>query len=696
MSKHRCFLVEIGTEELPPRALPALSAAFAAGMREGLAEGGLEHGELAEYATPRRLALRLQDVALRQPDREIRRQGPPARVAVAADGTPTRAGIKFAESCGVAFEGLEQIETDKGRYLFHRGIEPGRDAAELLPGIVEAALAGLPVPRRMRWGANEFEFVRPVHWLVMLLGEEVLDAELYGIAAGRETRGHRFHAPGPIRLDAADRYPGALESEGYVVADFGARRGRVEAAVRSRAAELGGRAVYDTALLDEVTALVEWPVALDGRFDPRFLDLPREVLVSTLQAHQRYFPIEGPEGGLLPRFVAVSNLESRDPDQVRAGNERVVLPRLADAAFFWDADLATGFERWREELDRVVFQDRLGTLADRTRRLMTLARGLAAATGADPDTAEAAAAVAKCDLMSQMVGEFPDLQGVMGRYYHARLHPGHPGVAVAIEEQYLPRRAGDALPATATGRALALAEKLDGLAGIFSIGQKPTGTRDPFGLRRAALGVLRILVEDGIELDLRRALEDAARLQPGVTDAAGLSEGLFDYMMERLRAYYIDGAGPLRAPPEMVEAVLARRPISPLDVHRRLEAVLEFADLPAAASLAAANKRVANILRQAGGAEAGEVQPALLEAPAERALYQAVEDLRPRVEARLAEGDYRRALEILATLREPVDAFFDEVMVMAEDEHLRRNRLALLGRMRALFLYTADLSRLST
>jgi len=527
----------------------------------------------------------------------------------------------------------------------------------------------------------------------MLLGEDVLPCRLLGVDAGRSTRGHRFHAPEPIELVSPAGYAQALDA-GRVIADFAGRRERVRELAQKAAAQAGGALVFDAALLDEVTALVEWPVPVSGRFDARFLDLPDEVLIATLQDHQRYFPLRSPDGKLMPRFVAISNLDSLDPDAVRRGNERVVVPRLADAEFFYSRDRQTPLAERAAGLAGVVFQKRLGTLADKTARVVALAGRIAQLAGGDAATAERAATLAKCDLLTAMVGEFPELQGTMGRYY-ARHDGEPPEVAQAIGEQYLPRWSGDALPATAAGRALALADRLDTIAGTFAIGQRPSGTRDPFGIRRAALGALRILIEGRLDLDLNALVTDAVAAQPVSPKDPALAEAILEYFMERLRGYYLDGAGELTAGHGEFEAVLARRPASPLDFHQRLAAVVEFSRLDAAESLAAANKRIANILRQAG-TEAPDAapDPARLVEPAERALFERVEGLAEEVRPLVAARRYRDALERLAALRAPVDRFFDDVLVMDDDPQLRRNRLALLARLRGLFMDVADVSRL--
>jgi glycyl-tRNA synthetase beta chain len=693
------FLVEIGTEELPPKSLLSLSTAFRNSVAELLTKSSLAFDSINAYATPRRLALRVGSLATMQPDCSIERRGPPTRIAIADDGSPTRAGQKFAQSQGVAFEALDRLETDKGEYLLYRGVDAGSPAVDILPGIIEAALAGLPIARRMRWGDSEYEFVRPVHWIVMLLGADIVPATIYGKRADRVTRGHRFHAPDAISIEQAGDYPKILADSGYVIADFDQRRKKIAAMTAVLAAEAGGDAVYDDALLDEVTALVEWPVPVAGEFDARFLDLPREVLISTLQSHQRYFPLQtkdsgGAAGALLPKFVTISNIESRDPERVCQGNERVIRPRLDDAAFFWDKDRKRSLESRRDELGGIVFQHKLGSLLDKSKRVESLVASIAAAIGADETEASRAAVLAKCDLVTDMVGEFPDLQGTMGRYY--ALNDGEtPEVALAIEEQYLPRHAGDELPSSTAGRALAVAEKIDTLVSIFGIGQRPSGTRDPFGLRRSALGVLRIMIECDLDMDLRSLIAEAAAQIPGVDDPKQLARDVFDYMMDRLRAYYVDGVGSVQASVDVFEAVLARQPDSPLDFHRRVEAVLEFASLPAAGSLAAANKRVANILDKAEGDSWNDADPARMIEAEEKSLYEQLVQLKREVEPLLDRREYRAALEKLATLREPVDAFFDAVMVMDEDRELRENRLALLNQMRQLFLHTADLSKLA-
>jgi glycyl-tRNA synthetase beta chain len=695
------FLVELGTEELPPLALPELERAFAAGIRAGFAEAGVPHGELRSFATPRRLAVWVRDVAAMQPVQTLKLKGPPVNAAFDKAGKPTAAAAKFAEKCGVTVEALKRVTEGKGEFLYFEGEKPGLKTVALLPGIVQKSLDGLPIPKRMRWGASSAEFVRPVHWLVLLYGGDVVPARILDTDAGNATRGHRFLAPRALPLAKPSDYEAALRDQGKVIADFASRRAQIREQVITAAGSLTGEALLDDALLDEVTALVEWPSAITGSFEGRFLELPREVLISTLQQHQRYFAVQNAAGRLLPHFITVSNIESRDPSKVRAGNERVVRPRLSDAAFFWEQDRKQKLADRRPALDAVTFQAKLGSIGDKVRRVATLAGEIALIIDADQSTAVRAAELAKCDLLSNMVGEFPELQGIMGRYYATA--DGEPAeVCSAIDEHYLPRGAGGDLPGTGAGVAVALADKLDTLAGIFAIGQKPSGTKDPFGLRRAAIGILRVLVEKKIDLDLRALVSRAVDLQP-VQGANTVAE-VWDYIVERLRAYITDTSGPAGIGTEMFDAVRASAPVSPVDFASRLQALVTFLALPEAASLTAANKRIANILRKSTSVTPDDAratpvaaQVDLLREPAEKALHEALAAALPDVERALGKSgkagrDYAAALARLAQLRPAVDAFFDGVMVNAEDMALRNNRLALLAGLRGLFTRIADLS----
>lgn len=680
------LLVEIGTEELPPKALKKLSDAFTAGIVTGLAEAGLVAAEVHAYAAPRRLAVWLQGVPVQQADQIIERKGPALAAAFDKEGNPSKAAEGFARSCGVAFADLQQIDTDKGGWLIFRQQQVGQQTTALFPAIVEKSLAALPIPKRMRWGSGSAEFVRPIHWIVMLADGDVIDANILSIQTGRETRGHRFHAPAAVAITTPADYAVQL-GDAYVIARFEARRDMIKAKVEALAAELGGTAIMPDDLLDEVTGLVEWPVPVAGRFEERFLDVPQEALISTMQDNQKYFALVDAAGKLMPNFITVANIESRDVSQISTGNERVIRPRFSDAEFFWTQDKKTSLESRREQLKKMVFQQKLGTLYDKSERVALLAADIAKRMGGDEALAIRAAQLGKCDLVTSMVFEFTELQGTMGRYYAN--HDGEAAeVASAMEEQYMPRFAGDELPSTATGRILALAERLDTLTGIFGIGQKPTGAKDPFALRRAALGVLRILIELQLPLDLADLLDKAADgLTPHLGSKPDTQEAL-DYILERLRAYYQEqGIGA-----ELVEAVASLKPTQPLDFDRRVKAVAAFRQLTASESLAAANKRIGNILKKVEGSLPESVNPALLQLEAEKALASAVQYQENKVVPLFAAGQYEAALLSLAELREPVDKFFDDVMVMADDVDLKNNRLALLNRLRGLFLRVADLS----
>lgn len=683
------LLVEIGTEELPPKALDRLSAAFQNGLETQLEQNGLSYDSIRRFATPRRLALVVSNLDSAQTDQVVERKGPAVKAAFDEAGNPTKAAEGFARSCGVAAADLGQVDTPKGAWLIFRQQQTGKRIEELAPAMVEQSLARLPIPKRMRWGDGNEEFVRPVHWIVLLFGDRILDSEIMGLKAGRCSRGHRFHHPGNIEISTPGAYSQLLLEKGRVMADMGERRAKIREQVEAAADGAGAKAIIDDALLDEVTALNEWPVAILGAFDERFLEVPAGALVKTMQEHQKYFPVVDSDGNLLPHFITISNIESSDPAQVRAGNERVIRPRFSDAAFFWEQDLKRPLEKQTSRLKNVVFQEKLGSLFDKSQRISRLAQTIAGQLDFDASLAARAAALCKCDLLSNMVGEFPALQGVMGRYYAQ--HGGEvPDVAAAMEEQYLPRHAGDDLPHTYCGRAIAVADRLDTLVGIFAIGRKPSGEKDPFGLRRAALGVLRILIETPLPLDLEALIKAAADGLSGKVATGDAIPEVFDYMMERLRAYYADRG----ISADIMDAVLSRRPTVPADFDRRVRAVAAFRELPEAASLAAANKRIRNILRKTEEAFPDQPDITLLCETSEKALAAQVNELTPEVEPLFNRGQYTEALQKLAGLREIVDQFFDDVMVMCEDDALRKNRLALLSSLSALFLRAADLSRL--
>lgn len=693
MTRPADFLVEIGTEELPPKALRSLIIAFGESLEAAVDDARLHHGPVHTYASPRRLAVMIEQLGRGQDDRKVSQKGPPVSVAFDDDGNITAAGKAFASKCGVDVAELGRTSTDKGEWLSCDIVEAGKKTAELMPALVETALAALPIPRRMRWGAGEAEFVRPVHWVVLLHGSSVIKSKIMGLDTGNKTLGHRFHSDKAITIKRPVDYLTTLEEKGHVIADFDRRRELVRSGVEAAAKKAGGGVVDGETLYDEVTALVEWPVPITGTFDDEYLQLPREVVISTLTSHQRYFPVADKDGSLLPRFITVANLESTDPDQVRSGNERVIRPRLADAAFFWESDCRTTLAARQDALREVVYQRGLGSLYDKSVRTAELCRAIAEALGLDAGPASRAAAIGKCDLLTGMVGEFPELQGTMGRYY--AMSDGEPQtVADAVGEQYLPRFAGDALPATIDGQVLAIADKLDSLAGVFSIGKKPSGNRDPFGLRRAAVGLVRILIECDLDLDLMVMIVRALQAQPqGKGEPAELGAELYTFITERLRRYFLDRDNGLAT--ETFDAVLARQPASLVDFKRRLDAVQEFIKLEPAASLAAANKRIGNILKQAGDQGGAQVKEKLLTDKAELALWAALGEAKASVAPMLDSGDYTNALAALATLRDPIDRFFDDVMVMSDNEATKDNRLALLSELRAMFLDVADVSRLS-
>lgn len=683
------LLVELGTEELPPKALKSLGLAFRDGIAAGLAQRELAHGEVRWYASPRRLAVSIADVQLRATDRQVELLGPPADRARDDAGNWTPAAAGFAKKQGVEPDALEAIETPKGTRLGLRKTEPGIATADCLNDIIHESIAALPIPKRMRWGASRVEFVRPVHWVVAMLGQDANHGEVLGLPTGNVTRGHRFHSSGEIVLEKPEDYEQAL-ADARVVACFEQRQQMIRDQVEVEASALQATAVIDSDLLDEVTGLVEWPVALTGSFEERFLEVPAEALVSSMKEHQKYFHVVDADGRLRPNFITLANIESKDPVQVIAGNERVIRPRLADAAFFFETDKKTALADRVEKLESIVFQQKLGTLADKTRRVASLAGALAGKIGAPVELAERAALLSKTDLVTEMVLEFADMQGIAGSYY--ALHDGEDSeVAAALAQQYWPKFAGDRLPESGVACALGLADRLDTLVGIFGIGQPPTGSKDPFALRRASLAVLRIIVEKGLDLDLRECLALAAGQFDSGVIADGTTGQVLEYMIERFRAWYEEE----NIPVEVFKAVSARNISRPLDIQRRVHAVHAFTQLPEATALAAANKRVSNILdKLEAGHEFGEVNADLLVEPQEKALADKLASLSEVARAHLEKDEYTEALAGLAALREPVDAFFDDVMVNAEDAALRNNRLNLLKSLRDLFLEVADISQL--
>ncbi|WP_027708863.1 glycine--tRNA ligase subunit beta [Zooshikella ganghwensis] len=690
------FLVELGTEELPPKALQSLSIAFANGIIEGLKAANLKFAKHQIFATPRRLALLISQLETQQPDQEIERRGPALTAAFNADGKPTKAAEGFARSCGTTVDNLDTLTQGKNAWLVYRTVQKGSKATALLPSIVDKSVDSLPIPKRMRWGAKRDEFVRPVQWLVMLLGQDIINCEVLGQPASNITYGHRFHCGKPLPLKAPQDYPKVLKEQGFVIADFAGRKQQIRQQIEDLAKTISGHAVIDESLLDEVTALVEWPVALLGSFDERFLSVPSEALISSMKGHQKYFHLVDKDQQLLPNFITVSNIESKDPSQVISGNEKVIRPRLADAMFFFETDKKKTLFDFREKLKPIVFQAELGSIFDKTERVANLASYIAAAINGDAELAQRAGQLCKSDLAAEMVLEFPELQGTMG-YYYAQHDNEHAEIASALHEQYMPRFAGDQVPTTTTGAALAIADKLDTLVGIFAIGQPPTGTKDPFGLRRAALGILRIIIEKSLDLDLlsciQKSIEGYSQSNTKLNIAKDLHEHVFEFLLERFRAWYHDEG----IAAEVFLAVKALKPVKPLDFDQRIKAVARFTELPEATALAEANKRVSNILAKQGKAFTDQpIDKKLLQEKAEQQLATALDSKRKEVAPLFQQRSYTAALEALASLKDSVDRFFDDVLVNAEDTALRQNRYALLRELRALFLGVADISLLTT
>jgi glycyl-tRNA synthetase beta chain len=685
------FLLEIGTEELPSRSLKSLIAALASGIKEGLAKAGLEHEQLDTFVTPRRLAVLVKQLAAAQATRLVERKGPLLSAAYDAQGQPTKACLGFAQSCGVEVKDLQVQETEKGQWLYFQQEQAGAETITLLPEIVRHAINKLPIPKPMRWSDSDTEFVRPVHWVVMLFDSTRIDAEILGQTTTEETYGHRFHHPGPLLINHPQNYAEILENPGYVLADFTHRKNKIKEQISHLASQYG-TAIIDEDLLDEVTGLVEWPTALLGHFDPTFLKVPPEALISSMKNHQKCFPVIDTKEKLLPYFITVSNILSKDPAEVIKGNERVIRARLSDAHFFYQTDSKQALESHLEKLKTVIFQKQLGSVYEKAERLAQLSVFIAQKLGADTKQAARAGLLAKTDLMTSMVGEFPELQGIMG-YYYAKQDKEADTVAIAIREQYLPRFSGDDLPSTPIGCALAIADRLDTLVGIFGINQMPTGEKDPFGLRRAALGILRIIIERQLPLDLIELLEQAqgAYTHTGALENPDAKNQILTFMLERLRYWYLEQA----VSTEVFAAVAARQPSEPLDFQRRVQAVQHFQQLPQAKSLAAANKRVSNILKKISVDPAQLVNPTLLEESSEKQLAELLIEKTKVVANLKAEKKYTEILVSLAELQEPVDLFFDRVLVMTDDEKLRNNRLILLSQLQRLFLNVADIALLN-
>ena len=681
------FLAEIGTEELPPKALKKLATAFAENVEAELNQAGLSFDKVEWFAAPRRLAVKVLGLATSQPSKEVEKRGPAVSAAFDAEGKPTKAAEGWAKGCGITVEQAERIATDKGEWLVHRAVIEGQPTKNLLVSMISNALAKLPIPKTMRWGDKTEQFVRPVHTVTLLLGDELIEGEILGVASGTTVRGHRFLGEREFQISHADQYPALLKEKGSVVADFNERKALILTKAQEKATALGGVADIEEDLLDEVTSLVEYPNVLAAKFEERFLAVPAEALVYTMKGDQKYFPIYDKEGKLLPHFIFVSNINPEDPSKIIEGNEKVVRPRLTDAEFFFKTDLKQRLEDQLPRLETVLFQQQLGTLRDKTARIEQLAGEIAKQIGADETKAKRAGLLSKCDLMTNMVFEFTDTQGVMGMHY-ARHDGEDEEVAVALNEQYMPRFAGDELPKSLVASSVALADKFDTLTGIFGIGQAPKGSADPFALRRAALGALRIIVEKNLPLDLSDLVATSAKLFGDKLTNSNVVEEVVDFMLGRFRAWYQDEGIAV----DVIQAVLARRPTRPADFDARVRAVSHFRTLDSAEALAAANKRVSNILAKVEGEISSEIDRTLLVEVEEKALAEQVITLQAELAPLFEKGEYQTALDRLAGLREVVDNFFDKVMVNAEDPKLRQNRQAILNNLRNLFLQVADIS----
>ncbi|MEI6132867.1 MAG: glycine--tRNA ligase subunit beta [Bacillota bacterium] len=687
MTTSNHLLFELGSEELPPKTLVKLSHALSDGITRGLQDAGIPFTGIKAFATPRRLAVLIENLSVAQPDKTVEKRGPAIQAAFGPDGAPSKAAASFAQSCGTTFEQLDRLKTDKGEWLAFTQVVKGQATENLIPDIIRQSITALPIAKRMRWGSFNTEFVRPVHWAVLLYGDQVIDTEILGLKTSNTTLGHRFHAPTKLVINKPEDYQDVLLTQGKVIVDIEQRKEIIKAAAQKAAAAVGGIAHIEEDLLEEIAALNEWPVPITGGFDPRYLELPAEVLITTMQTNQKYFPVKNAQGGLLAHFITFSNIESTRPESIQQGNERVVTPRLSDAEFFWNQDRKKTLAERVDSLSNIVFQEKLGTVAEKTHRVIQLSAFIAERLNANVEWAKRAALLAKTDLMTEMVGEFGNLQGLMGRYY-ALAEGEAPEVAWALEEQYFPKQSGSETASSQIGQVLALAEKVDTLAGIFSAGLIPTGDKDPYALRRAALGILRTLIENNLTLDLVEAITFSLSLFTHPFDKAATQSAVIEFIFDRLKGYCLDKGYSA----DEFDAVITVKPVDPLDFIQRLVAVKAFRQLPEAESLAAANKRIRNILKKSDTQPADKVG-ALIESTEIQLLEAANlsgEDIKPL----LAQRDYQATLNRLAQLRGAVDAFFDNVMVMTDDLDLRAHRLALLNLLSEQFLTCADISKL--
>ena len=693
MSDNADFIIEIGTEELPPKALNKLMVAFGENINANIDSSSIKHGNIKTFASPRRLAVLIEKLANKQSDKKIEHKGPPINIAFDKNGKPTKAAEAFAKKYNTSINSLDRKKTNDGEWLSINTIVKGKKTTEILPSLIEKSLEDLPIPRRMKWGESKIEFVRPIHWILMLYGNETIKASIMHVNSDNLTWGHRFQSSGPLKIRSANTYLDELEKNGYVIADFDRRRDLIRTGVEKAAKSVGGKIKNGEKLYDEVASLVEWPTPLIGDFDENFLQLPEEVIISTLTEHQRYFPLTDKNNKLLAKFITVANLESKKPELVIDGNERVIRPRLADAVFFWNNDQKRKLTSRKKDLSKVVYQKELGSLFDKSQRVSKIAKHLSIQLNLNFENVSRAALLAKCDLLTGMVGEFPSLQGIMG-YHYASADKEKEEVALAIRDHYKPRFAGDQIPKTIDGMLLAISDKLDTLSGLFSCGKKPSGNRDPFGLRRSALGLIRILIEGNLDVDLKNLIDFSLEVQPkNKKYNAKVNQEIYEFIVERLRGYLLSQDSSLKN--ETFDAVLFKQPSSILDFQKRIKAVHMFTKFEKAESLISANKRIANILKKNNFVDKISIDRKLLDLKVEITLFEALNDTRNKIKPMLKKQNYTEILNELTKLHEPIDHFFDKVMVMVDEKDIRENRFALLSELRHQFLNVADISRLS-
>lgn len=693
MSDSADFIIEIGTEELPPKALKNLMVAFGENVIANINSSSIKHGDIKTFASPRRLTVLVEKLANKQSDKKIEHKGPPLNIAFDENEKPTKAAKAFAKKYNTSIDSLDRKKTKDGEWLSINTIIEGKKTTEVLPELIEKALENLPIPRRMKWGDSQIEFVRPIHWILMLYGNETIKSSIMNIKSNNLTWGHRFQSSGPLKISSVNTYLDELEKNGYVIADFNRRRDLIRVGVEKAAQSVGGKIENGETLYDEVASLVEWPTPLIGNFDENFLQLPQEVIISTLTEHQRYFPVTDKDNKLLAKFITVANIESKNPEVVIDGNERVIRPRLADAVFFWNNDQKRKLSSRKKDLSKVVYQKDLGSLFDKSQRVSKIAKHLSIQLNLNFENVSRAALLAKCDLLTGMVGEFPKLQGIMG-YHYASADEEKEEVALAIRDHYKPRFAGDQVPQTIEGMLLAISDKLDTLSGLFSCGKKPSGNRDPFGLRRSALGLIRILIEGNLDVDLKNLIDFSLEVQPkNKKYNAKVNQEIYEFIIERLRGYLLSQDSSLKN--ETFDAVLFKQPSSILDFQKRIEAVHMFTKFEKAESLISANKRIANILKKNNFVDKISINRKLLDLKVEITLFETLNDTRNKIKPMLKKQNYTEILNELTKLHEPIDQFFDKVMVMVDEKDIRKNRLALLSELRYQFLNIADISRLS-